>query len=289
VNILLTGGTGYIGSKILDELTARGDTVTALVRSDASAARVAESGATPVQGDLRDLEWLTGQLERADAAVHTAAASDPSEDAVTDQVVAQAVVSTFGGTTKPYVHTSGIWIWGDGSDLTENLPRKPPAQTAWRLPIEETLLSSEVAVTVLAPGIVYGYGTGIPALVTSGPRTDSGALALIGSGDQHWTTVHVDDLARLYLRVLEEGSRLGYLLGVNGTNPTVRELSEAVAGDAGVEPGSVEEARTRLGDKFADALLLDQQASGAKARALGWQPTEPSLVEELRSGSYASS
>ena len=286
MNILLTGGTGYIGSKILDQLTARGDTVTALVRSEEAAARVAEAGATPVQGDLRDLDWLSAQLGQVDAAIHTAAASDPSEDAVTDQIVAQAVVSTFGGTTKPYVHTSGIWIWGDGSDLTENLPRNPPAQTAWRLPIEESLLSSDVAVTVLAPGIVYGYGSAIPALVTSGPRTDSGALALVGSGDQHWTTVHVDDLAGLYLAVLEAGSGLGYLIGVSGSNPTVRELGEAW-GSGQVEPEDPAATRARLGEGFADALMLDQQAAGDKARSLGWTPSRPTLVEEFRSGSYA--
>lgn len=286
VNIVLTGGTGYIGSKILEQLVTRGDSVTALVRSDASAARVAQAGATPVQGDLRDLDWLTAQLDQADAAVHTAAASDPSEDAATDRVVAQAVTSAFGGTTKPYVHTSGIWIWGDGSDITENLPRNPPTQTAWRLPVEESLLSSDVAVTVLAPSIVYGYGTGIPALVTSGPRTGSGALALIGSGDQHWTTVHVDDLAGLYLAVLDAGSGLGYLMGVNGSNPTVRELGEAW-GDGQVEPEDPAATRARLGEGFADALMLDQQAAGDKARSLGWRPTRPTLVEEFRSGSYA--
>ncbi len=286
MDILLTGGTGYIGSKILDRLVAAGHAVTALVRSESSAAKVTRAGAVAVQGDLGDLGWLRDQLRVADGAIHTAAAGDPAQDEATDQIVARAVVDAFGGTDKPYVHTSGVWIWGNGRDITENLPLNPPAQTAWRLPIEETLLASDVAVTVLAPGIVYGYGTGIPALITSGPRTESGALALIGSGDAHWTTVHVDDLAGLYVTVLERGSGVGYLLGVNGSNPTVRELAEAW-GDGAVEPENPAATRARLGTKFADALMLDQQSAGEKARSLGWAPRGPSLSTSSGPGDAA--
>jgi nucleoside-diphosphate-sugar epimerase len=108
----------------------------------------------------------------------------------------------------------------------------------------------------------------------------------VGDGSQHWTTVHVDDLATLYRIVLERGEALGYLVGASGENPTVRELGEARAGDAGVVPESADASRERFGALFADALLLDQQASGARAKALGWTPKGPSLQDELRSGSY---
>ncbi len=50
---------------------------------------------------------------------------------------------------------------------------------------------------------------------------------------------------------------------------------------------SADETRTRLGVAFADALLLDQQADGAHARSLGWQPAGPALLDELSTGSYA--
>ena len=76
----------------------------------------------------------------------------------------------------------------------------------------------------------------------------------------------------------------------NGLTPTVSELTEAAAaavGAPGAVPGSEEEARTRLGDYFAEVLLLDQATTAAKARAaLGWKPTRPGLVDELRNGSY---
>jgi hypothetical protein len=55
----------------------------------------------------------------------------------------------------------------------------------------------------------------------------------------------------------------------------------------GSDPGSEDEARTRLGDHLAEVLLLDQGTDAAKARAeLGWSPSRPGLVDEFHSGSY---
>jgi nucleoside-diphosphate-sugar epimerase len=113
---------------------------------------------------------------------------------------------------------------------------------------------------------------------------------MLGTGRQHWSTVHVADLAAVFRTVLEDDAARGtYVIG-NGQNPTVAELTEAAAAavDApGAVAGSEEEARTRLGDYFAEVLLLDQATTAAKARAvLGWQPTRPGLVDEFRKGSY---
>jgi nucleoside-diphosphate-sugar epimerase len=111
-----------------------------------------------------------------------------------------------------------------------------------------------------------------------------------GSGRQHWSTVHVADLADFFRRVLENDSAHGYYVIGDGLNPTVGELTEAAAvavGASGAVPGSDDEARARLGDYFAEVLLLDQGADAAKARAeLGWRPNHPGLVEDFRSGSY---
>lgn len=73
-------------------------------------------------------------------------------------------------------------------------------------------------------------------------------------------------------------------------NPTVAELTEAAAaavGAPGAIPGSEEQARARLGDYFAEVLLLDQATDAAKARAeLGWSPSHPGLANEFLQGSY---
>ena len=113
---------------------------------------------------------------------------------------------------------------------------------------------------------------------------------MLGTGQQHWSTVHAADLADFFRRVLEDDTARGrYVIG-NGLSPTVAELTEAAAvgaGAPGAVPGSDTEARGRLGDYFAEVLLLDPGTDAARARAeLGWSPSHPSLTDDFRHGSY---
>ena len=285
MKIAVTGGTGYLGSALLTRLIADGHSVTALVRSEAAADTIVGRGPEPVIGDLFDQAWAAEQFAAADAVVHTAATGDADTERL-DRSVAAAAVQALSGTAKPYVHTGGVWIYGAGVDITEESPLRPPALTAWRGPVEEIVLTADLTATVVVPGVVYGYGAGIPAALF-GPRDDAGRVRLVGGGEQHWATVHVDDLAALYALVVERGEGLGRLIGVGGDNPTVREIGQAAAGAGEVVAETADESRERLGAAYADALLLDQQASGARARSLGWAPAATTLVEEFRNGSYA--
>jgi nucleoside-diphosphate-sugar epimerase len=144
---------------------------------------------------------------------------------------------------------------------------------------------------VIVSSVAYGDGGGgVPGVLLGSPRDADGNLIMLGTGRQHWSTVHVADLAAVFRTVLEDDAARGtYVIG-NGQNPTVAELTEAAAaavGAPGAVTGSEDEARARLGEYFAEVLLLDQATTAAKARAvLGWQPTRPGLVDEFRKGSY---
>ncbi len=145
---------------------------------------------------------------------------------------------------------------------------------------------------VVVSGTAYGDGGGgIPGLLLASPRDEDGKLIVLGTGRQHWSTVHVTDLADFFRRVLENDSARGRYVISDGVHPTLAELTEAAAvavGAPGATPGSDDEARARLGDYFAEVLLLDQGASSDKARTeLGWHPTRSGLVEEFRTGSYS--
>jgi nucleoside-diphosphate-sugar epimerase len=285
MTILLTGGTGFIGSTILSGLLQHGHEVRAIVRSAAAAATVEGAGATAVQGDITNVAWLSEQLRDVDGAIHTASPGDASSPTV-DEAVARSVVAAFGGTSKPYIQTGGIWVHGPGDDITEETPIDSPDLVAWRAGVEAIVLNSDVVASVVEPAVVYGRGSGIPALLRAAPRAASGELTTIGDGTGHWATVHVDDLAALYIRVLELGNPLGRVIGASGVNPMVADLSAAFAGGP-VVPEGVDASRSRLGVQFADALLASQQAGGAKARSLGWVPTGPTLIDDITSGSYA--
>jgi nucleoside-diphosphate-sugar epimerase len=291
MNVTLTGSTGFIGSHILTELQEHGHEVTALVRDDAQAESVGAAGATPVVVDLYDLPTVTSMFGGADAAIHTASPGDATS-ANLDSAVVDAATDAFAGTGKPYLHISGDWIYGDNLDITEESPINAPAMVAWKEPIERRVLDAAgMRGVVIASSVAYGDGGGsVPGLLLGSPRDDAGNLIMLGSGQQHWSTVHAADLADFFRRALEDESARGrYIIG-DGSNPTVAELTDAAAVAAsapGALTGSDDEARARLGDYFAAVLLLAQAADAAKARAeLGWQPSRPTLADEFRNGSY---
>jgi nucleoside-diphosphate-sugar epimerase len=291
MRIALTGPTGFIGSHVLTELREHGHEVTALVRDDAQAETVAARGATAAVVDLYDRPAVASLLSSADGAVHTASPGDATS-ADLDSAVVDAAIDAFAGANKPYAHISGLWIYGANSSISEDSPFNPPPLVSWKLPIQARLLEvSDMRGVVVVSGVAYGDGGGgIPGLLLGSPQDDAGNLVMLGSGQQHWPTVHAADLADFFRRVLEDDSARGYYVIGDGSHPTVAELTDAaaVAVDArGAVPGSDDEARARLGDYFAEVLLLDQGADAAKARAeLGWRPSRPGLVDELRNGSY---
>ena len=290
-NIALTGGTGFIGSHVLAELKEHGHEVTALVRDDAQADAVAARGATPAVVDLYDRPAVVGLLSKADGAIHTASPGDDTS-ADLDSAVVHAAIDAFAGTGKPYTHISGTWVYGDNPSITEESPFKAPPMVAWRESIERRLLdANDMRGVVIVSSVAYGDGGGgMPGLLLGSPRDDAGNLIMLGSGRQRWSTVHVADLAEFFRRVLESDSARGYYVVGNGLNSTVAELTEAAAvaaGAPGAVPGSDDEARARLGDYFAEVLLLDQGTAATKARAeLDWKPSHPGLVDEFRNGSY---
>jgi nucleoside-diphosphate-sugar epimerase len=291
MDVVLTGATGFIGSHVLADLYKHGHEVTALVRDDAQAEVVAARGATPVVVDLYDRPTVARLLSRAGGAIHTASPGDATS-ANLDSAVADAVVDAFADTGKPYLQISGLWIYGTNPAITEASPFNAPAMVAWKEPIERRVLGATgVRGAVIVSSVAYGDGGGgIPGLLLGSPRDDAGRLIMLGTGQQHWSTVHAADLADFFRRVLEDESAHGcYVIG-NGVNPTVAELTQAAAvaaGAPGAVPGSDDEARGRLGDYFAEVLLLDQGTDAARARAeLGWYPSHPSLSDEFRHGSY---
>ncbi len=291
MNIALTGSNGFIGSHILTELLSHGHEVTAAVRDDKEAEIVAARGATPVAVDLYDRPALVKLLSDTDGAVHTASPGDATS-ADLDAAVVDAAIEAFGTSGKPFVQISGLWIYGDNTNITEESPLKAPALVAWKEPIHQRLLAQTgMRGIVVVSSVAYGDGGGaIPGALLGSPSDAAGNLIMVGDGQQHWSTVHVADLAAFFRRVLEDGSARGtYVIG-NGLNPTVAELTQAAAvaaGAPGAAPGSEAEARSRFGDYFAEVLLLDQATRAARARAeLGWEPTHAGLVEEFRTGTY---
>lgn len=280
MRVLITGGTGYIGSAAAEAVASAGHQVQALAHTEDTAALIRERGWEAIAGDMKDTERLTLLAKGADAVIH--AANTGGVDAATvDLNATRALLQGLAGSGRTLVYTSGAWVLGGGESDELSRP-DAPALVAWRPGLEAEVLRHEgVRGVVVRPGIVYGRGGGIPGMLRRGE------LPVIGDGAQRWPLVHLDDLADLYVRALTAPGE-SILHGVSATMP-MRELALLAAADTRVVPAgiSLEQARVRLGD-FADALALDQQVSSVRTRELtGWRPHGPSPVEEFLAGSYA--
>ncbi len=203
MRVALTGSTGFVGSHVLTELVGRGHEVVALVRDDAQAQTVEAKGAKATVVDLFDRPSVADVLKDSDGAVHTASPGDTTS-ADMDSAMVDAVIETYDGSGRPYVQISGAWVYGDNTAINEASPFEAPAMVAWKEPIERRLLDATgVRGVVPVSSVAYGDGGGgVPGVLLGSPRDDDGNLVMIGTGRQHWSTVHVADLADFFGRAL---------------------------------------------------------------------------------------
>lgn len=292
MRVFVTGATGYIGRVVAEYLHQAGHQTCGLVRSDGAAERMSRIGVEPVRGDLSQTGVLAKAAAGAGAVVHCALQLTPDGGEL-DQKAVTAMLAALEGSGKPFVYTSGVWVIGDtrGKVVAELAPLRPPPIVAWRAGVEKLVLESaqrRVAACVLRPAMVFGRGGGfIGNMVQQAHQTK--IVRIVGDGKNHWTYVHVEALAELYVRAVEQAPRGEVFLASDGPAYTVRIVADTVATmhEASVKLVPLAEARATMGP-IADALVMDQKIMTTKAgRLLGWGPKRPTVLDEIRSGSYA--
>jgi nucleoside-diphosphate-sugar epimerase len=255
--------------------------VSALARSDASARTLTELGARPVPGGLTDTAVLREAAAEADGVIHLGQHyGDNTADV--DRAAADALQEGVGD-RGPYVHTGGVWVYGDTAGVVdEDAPQHPPAITAWRRANEERVLAHGGNPVLVMPGVVYGLGGGLVETFFAAPGRQTGAVPLIGDGSNHWALVHAEDIAELYVLALQAPAKSVYA-GVSGQNLPLADVVGALTGASGrVAQLSLAEAVDRMGP-IAEAFALDQQLTPARAqRELGWQPRHLDALRDLR-------
>ncbi|WAJ45818.1 SDR family oxidoreductase [Mycobacterium sp. Aquia_216] len=291
MRVFVTGASGGIGSAVVSKLIAAGHQVVGLARSDASAATITGLGAEPLGGDITDLAVLQQAARDTDGVVYLAFSHDFSAvgDAVGDEARAVAALGdALVGTGKPLVLANGTPVVA-GRPSTEDDPFTVEGPVAGRgrtgqavIDLAERGVRSAV---VRLPRSVHDAGGryGFSSLLIQAAR-QRGVSAYVGDGAQRWPAVHRDDAASLFRLALEDAPPGSVLHAVGDEGDPMRVIAEVIGRRLGVR---VESASAEMFGPLGTIFAVDQPASSALTRQrFGWQPTHPTLLEDLETGDY---
>ncbi|VCU68909.1 short chain dehydrogenase [Pigmentiphaga humi] len=290
MNVFITGASGFIGGAVAQKFVTAGHRVRGLIRNADKADALRAFGIEPVVGTLADLALLTTEARRADAVVN--AASSDNRPAV------DALIAALAGSGKTFIHTSGSSIVadearGDPSDAVydeDTLPAPEPDKAA-RVALDRAVLDAPgVRSIVLCNSLIYGDALGPDARSVQLPRLidlarESGTARYIGRGSNRWSTVHIADVAELYLLALQKAPEKLFAFVESG-EASFGDMAQAIAdalklGEA--KSLSSEEAEARWGREMAVfALGSNSRVRSKRTRELGWSPRHGSVLDWIR-------
>lgn len=292
MRIFVTGASGYVGSAAAKDMLAAGHEVIGLARSEDSAGKLRALGVEPLRGELTDLESLRHGTEQADAVVHLAFIHDFTRFAESGRIDAAAITAigeVLAGAGKPFVTTSATGLMAAGKLLIEDM-EQPDDGALPRLSEQATrkLLDKGVkAMVVRLPQVSGPQNRGFVPILIQIAR-EKGYAAYVGDGGNRWPAVHRDDAARVYRLAIEKGraGRLYHAVAEEGL--PMRDIARVIADGLSVPLRSISRAEARdYYGWFAMFAQMDNPVSSALTRAeLGWEPTGPSMFEDMRNEDY---
>lgn len=285
MHVFVTGATGWVGSKVVQQLIDAGHQVTGMARSEEKAVALAATGAQVLRGTLDDIDALRAAAKAADGVIHTAFNHDFSkfaENAEQDRRAIEALASALEGSTRPLIVTSGLSGLPHGATEADRPgtggPRKSDA-TAWAL-AERGLRVSAVRL----PPSVHGLGDHgfVPILIRL--AREQGVSAYIGDGQNCWSGVYRDDAARVFRLAIERGATEPVYHAVADEAVPMKAIAEVIGRRLGLP---VESRPAEHFGWFAMMAGANMSASSARTRELlGWTPQGPSLLADVDQPGY---
>jgi NAD(P)-dependent dehydrogenase (short-subunit alcohol dehydrogenase family) len=308
--VFITGVTGYIGGSVLTTLLEYPNKfqITALVRSEAQVPVLKKLGVTPVLGSLDDAEVLTKAASEADAVVNTADA---------DHLAAvQALVKGLklkNDKNAVFLHTSGtgvltytgerIEVPFDDADIERihAIPIEAPHKSIDSWIYENT---QDLVAAIIAPSTINGIGTGpfkrvsqqvVNLAKVAAARRKAGYVG--GRTDTIWANVNINDLADLYLlvlnglldRTIDYGKQGGWYFGAVHEHTWVK-AAELVAVELKklglVDSTEISEIEPQFlhhvwGEGARRLWIGDSRAVATRSRKIGWNPHRPDVYGTL--------
>lgn len=293
MRIFVTGATGFVGSAVVRELIDAGHEVLGLARSEEGAESLKKAGAQVQRGSLEDLESLRRGARGADAVIHTAFNHDFSKFAENSQLDRQAIEtigSVMEGSGGPVLVTSGLAALSEGRPASEADDPRPPSPAyprASEVTAEALVKRGVRAATIRLPQVHDTRKQGFVSYLIAIAR-EKGVSAYVGEGQNRWAAVHVSDAARLYRLALEELEPGLRYHAVAEEGVATRDIAEAIGRGLGVPVISLSaEAAEKHFGWFARFTAMELTGSSLQTQQrLGWHPTGPGLIADLRQAEY---
>lgn len=270
MNILITGGAGFLGQHLVAALQERGDAVRVFDRASAHTAHLARSGVAIYDGDIRDPDALTEPVRGVDAVLHLAALSGgwrSMEEYYAVNVTGTENVcrAALKAGVRRLVHISSWTVYGMGlgRPAREDFPltplREPYSVTKMlgdRL-VQRMIANDGLPAVIIRPDTIFGPGDHVH-VGRIADRLRAGRDIVVGSGRNAMPFVYVTDVVQGLLLALDRAEAVGQAYNIAHDQPlTQQELLRAIADEVGATPPRIHVPYTAL---YATAFLAEKVA-----------------------------
>ncbi len=247
MNIFVTGGSGFLGKRLIARLVGDGHTVSALARSLEAADKVKSVGATPLIGELTNIpEWELA-LGKFDVVIHAASPVEfwgKWENFERDIVrsTSELYESAARNNVRRFVYISSESVLQATKpllDITEQEPYPDEPNSFYgkaKKLAEQALMRSQGITDCVIIRPTFIWGKGIPALETMLEKMKTGGFLWIDGGKTVIECVHVDNVVEAIVCALTQGRHKGIYNITDDAPKTARELITALAATRGITP-----------------------------------------------------
>ena len=227
MKVLVTGGTGFVGTYVVNRLQHRGHDVAVLARDPRKARNRYNRPVEAIEGDVLDRESIAAAAKGREAVVHLVGiiheVGAQTFDRMHREAAENAAAAAASAGARRFLHMSAM---GSSDDSPSEYGRTKAAG-------EAVVRASGLDWTIFRPSIVFGFGDGFVTLLADLVRGNPGFIPVIGSGEVRFMPVAVEDVARVFAESLEKPATVGKTFEVGGPdvltlNDIYREIAAAV-------------------------------------------------------------
>jgi uncharacterized protein YbjT (DUF2867 family) len=208
VKVLVTGGTGFIGPKVVHAIRARGHEVRALVRTPERAAPLRSWGVELVDGDVTDAASLRAAVAGVDTVVHLVSILQgrPIDfERIMTQGTRDLVLAAKDAGVTRFVLMSSL---GTSEETARDIP-----YFRSKLAMEEAVKASEIPYVIFRPSFVFGDGGALTVFMS---LARAPVTPIIGKGRERFQPIWVDDVAAYFAEAVDRDDVLNRTFELGG-------------------------------------------------------------------------